>query len=619
MNRVRNTKLVLWLITGLAAAVVLNRLIFGLGITTNLDDATPWGIWIGFKLGLVALAAGGFVVTAIYYIIKREEFHPLVKPAVLIGFLGYISFVSSLIFDLGLPWNIWHMIIYWNPRSPLFEVGWCVMIYTTVLLLEFSPVPLEKYSRYAKARNFLMKYRFILVLLGIMLSTLHQSSLGTLFMIMPFRLYPLWYSHILPVQFFISAIAMGITMVAFAELTVSWLYRRRPQSNLIEKLLSLASWVLVLYFIVKMADIIYSGSFGIIFNGKWESNLFIFEVLTSIIIPAILFLIPQLRKKKLVQWLGPLILVNGIALNRINVAGLAMSDSTGNSYTPMWTEVVLSLGIVSTAALVFLFIIENFHVWDGLLTKTEKNFTNSYPHLYTLNGWKGIPDNLNIRFHSLAFILSFAAGMFLMSGNHLHSGGVDNIKVRRATGIDTLIINGNRDDQFVIFPHQAHIERLGKDKCNLCHHFKLPDYKLNNCSDCHTSMYKPVDFFNHDWHTSVKGGNLKCNECHKAGETRSIQSAKSCDACHQNYKFALGEKATSKYFIPSYTDAMHRMCLTCHEKEQRKPQVKVLNNKRDLLNCSTCHSIQFPNNRKENLNKELNVNVQHFNNVILPK
>jgi Ni/Fe-hydrogenase subunit HybB-like protein len=179
MNRVQNTKLILWLITGFAAAVGITRFIFGLGATTNLSDATPWGLWIGFDvMGGVALAAGGFVLTAIVYIMKRDKFHPLVRPAVLTAFLGYLAVIFGLLFDLGLPWNIWHMMIYWNPHSPLFEVGWCVMLYTTVLLLEFSPVPLESTSRYARVRKFLMKFRFLFVLLGIMLSTLHQSSLG---------------------------------------------------------------------------------------------------------------------------------------------------------------------------------------------------------------------------------------------------------------------------------------------------------------------------------------------------------------------------------------------------------------------------------------------------------
>jgi Ni/Fe-hydrogenase subunit HybB-like protein len=365
MNRVKNAKLVLWLITGFAAAVALNRFVFGLGVTTNLNDKTPWGFWIGFDvMGGVALAAGGFVITAIFYIMKREEFHPLVKPAVLTAFLGYLAVIFGLLVDLGLPWNIWHMIIYWNPHSPLFEVGWCVMLYTSVLLLEFSPVPLEKFSRYAKVRNFLMKFRFVFVLLGIMLSTLHQSSLGSLFLIMPFKLFPLWYSNILPVQFFISAVALGLMMVALESLVSHWLYRRKPETDLVGKLCKAAVWVLTIYFLVKIIDIAVTDKLVLIFNGSWQSNLFITEVLISTVVPIILFSIPKLRRKSSVQWIGSFMVITGMVLNRLDVGGLVMLGATGDSYTPAWTEITISLGIVAVAALVFLFVIENFHVWE---------------------------------------------------------------------------------------------------------------------------------------------------------------------------------------------------------------------------------------------------------------
>ena len=195
MNRVRNLKFALWMVTGLAAAVATARFLFGLGATTNLTDANPWGLWIGFDvMSGVALAAGGFVITATVYIFKLERFHAIVRPAVLTAFLGYAAVAAGLLFDLGLPWNIWHMIVFWNPHSPLFEVGWCVMLYLTVLSLEFFPVPAEEFSALAKARRLLIKLRLPLVIAGIGLSTLHQSSLGSLFLIMPYRLHPLWYS-----------------------------------------------------------------------------------------------------------------------------------------------------------------------------------------------------------------------------------------------------------------------------------------------------------------------------------------------------------------------------------------------------------------------------------------
>ena len=202
MNRARKLKLALWMAAGLAASVAATRFLFGLGTTTNLSDANPWGVWIGFDvMAGVALAAGGFIIAASVYIFKLDRFHPIVRPAVLTAFLGYVAVAVSLLFDLGLPWNIWHMIVFWNPHSPLFEVGWCVMLYLTVLALEFFPVPAEEFSGLAKVRRFLIKARLPLVIVGIGLSTLHQSSLGSLFLIMPYRLHPLWYSPILPLLF----------------------------------------------------------------------------------------------------------------------------------------------------------------------------------------------------------------------------------------------------------------------------------------------------------------------------------------------------------------------------------------------------------------------------------
>ena len=613
MNRVHNTKFVLWLIAGFAAAVVLNRFIFGLGVTTNLNDRTPWGLWIGFDvMGGVALASGGFVITAIFYIMKREQFYPLVKPAVLTAFLGYLAVIFGLLVDLGLPWNIWHMIIYWNPRSPLFEVGWCVMLYTTVLLLEFSPVPLEKFSRYAKVRNFLMKFRFVFVLLGIMLSTLHQSSLGTLFLIMSFKLYPLWNSNILPVQFFISAIALGLMMVAFESLVSHWLYKRKPESNLVTKLCKAAAWVLAIYFLVKMVDIIVAGKFALIFNGSWQSNLFILEILISTIIPALMFAVPKLCQSSKVQWTGSFMVILGMVLNRIDVGGLVMLGTTGDSYTPAWTEIAVSLGIVSAAALIFLFVIENFHVWD-IKPEEPEALPHTLPSFdYASKTWLGTPDVSGLTKHSLAFIMSFAVGMFLMPGKHLHSDGIDNIRVTRASGIDTLYINGNRDDQFVKFPHQAHISRIGKDKCNTCHHLTLPGYKLNSCWECHTNMYNQVDFFRHEWHTTNKEANLNCNDCHKHGVNRSEQSAKQCNNCHPEYQITGNEKnPIRKYYILSYVDAMHNLCVSCHIAESKK-----LKDKPNLAQCSTCHKSQLPANLTAGLNWK--INLPHFNNVILP-
>jgi len=612
MSRVQRTKLILWFVTGFAAAVGVNRFVFGLGVTTNLNDTTPWGLWIGFDvMSGVALAAGGFVMTAIFYIMKREEFHPLVKPAVLTAFLGYLAVILGLLFDLGLPWNIWHMIVFWNPHSPLFEVGWCVMIYTTVLLLEFSPVPLEKYSRYAKIRNFLMKFRFAFVLLGIMLSTLHQSSLGSLFLVMPFKLHPLWYSNILPVQFFISAAALGLMMVAFESLVTHWLYRRKTESILIARLGKAAVWVLSVYLIIKLGDIAAAGKFHLIFNGSWESYLFISEILISAIIPITIFSLPKLRNRKGYQVTGSFMVVFGMVFNRINVGGVSMLSTTGDSYFPSWMEITITLGVVSVAVLVFLAVIENFNIWN-VSPKDPESLPHTPPKFdYTSQVWLGNVGIAALTKYSLAFVISFAIGMALMPDDQIHGKGIEKVKVFRASGKDTLLINGNRDASVVLFPHKNHIKLIGEDKCVQCHHLTLPGYLENSCWECHTDMYSTVDFFKHDWHSKEDGANIKCDQCHAVGENRSAATAKQCIECHTDYNFKYTASEVLKYHALSYTDAMHKLCVSCHIVKS-----KDLINRKELSQCSTCHKNDFNKEQEKNLKWE--VSLPNFNSVILP-
>ena len=382
-----------------------------------------------------------------------------------------------------------------------------------------------------------------------------------------------------------------------------------------------------------MIDIIVEDKLAMIFNGSWQSNLFIIEVLISTVIPAVLFAVPKLSKNSKVQWTGSIMVIAGVVLNRIDVGGLAMLGATGDSYTPMWTEIFISLGIISAAALVFLFAIEHFNVWD-IQPKEPDALPHTLPTFdYSSKVWLGTPDVSSSTTHSLAFVLSFAVGMFLMPGSRLHSKGIDKITVSRATGIDTLIINGNKDDQFVKFPHQAHISWIrtqssmfGKDSCAVCHHLSLPGAKLNGCWECHSSMYTKVDFFNHNWHTSSSGANLNCKDCHKPGLTRSSQSAKKCTNCHPAYNFAGNNSMISKlentispgklssannYYILSYTDAMHNLCVSCHITESKK-----LKDKPHLAECTTCHKTQLPENLTPGLTWK--INIPHFNNVILP-
>jgi Ni/Fe-hydrogenase subunit HybB-like protein len=598
MNRVQNTKTVLWTLTGLAAAVGVTRFIFGLGSTTNLSDATPWGLWIGFDvMGGVALAGGGFVLTAFFYVFKLEKYHSLTRPAVLTAFLGYLAVIFGLLFDVGLPWNLWHMMIYWNLHSPLFEVGWCVMLYTAVLLLEFLPVPLEATGRYAKVRDFLVRFKLPLVLLGIMLSTLHQSSLGSLFLIMPYKLHDLWYSPTLPVQFFISAVALGLMMVSLESLVSHWLYRRKPATDLVAGLAKAAVWVLAVYLVVKIGEIVLAGEFPLIFSGSWESNLFLLEVAVSIIVPMVLFSIPHVRRSPAGQWIGSFLVVFGIVFNRLNVGGVTMIEATGEFYVPSWMEIVISLGVVSTAGLAFLFAVEKLNIWESRPQDPEAAPHSQPAFDYSSRVWLGSPAAAARTKYSLAFVLAFALGFSMMPYSKVEGKGIERIKPQKARGGEVLFVDGNRDGFGTNFKHDMHIKLLGeKESCVKCHHMNMPRDRQSGCWECHDSMYAQADTFNHDWHSGPEGANIGCNDCHREDEERTKETAKKCADCHADLFADADGKATvfESHIAPSYVDAMHRQCIDCHRDRAALDPAKER-----LTLCPTCHGGMSSDHLKE--------------------
>ncbi len=585
MDRVKIFKLILWIVTGLGVSAAIARFAFGLGVSTNLSDVTPWGFWIGFDVvSGVALAAGGFVITATVYIMRREEFHPIVKPAVLTAFLGYVAVIVGLMFDLGLPWNIWHPVVQWQHHSALFEVAWCVMLYTTVLALEFSPVPLEETSKYAKIRSFLMRYRLVFVILGIMLSTLHQSSLGSLFLIMPFKLHPLWYTPILPVMFFISAIALGLMMVTFESLFTSWLYKKKTETDLLAKLGKAAIWVIGIYALVRFIDLGARGDLSYIFAGSFESIMFIIEVSMVIIIPLIILSIPRARNSSTGLWSASLLVVLGIVFNRINVAGVMMTSVTGSRYVPSLSEILISASVVSAAALAFFFAVEHFKVWEHKPIDPEKKVDQKPEFDRASNSWLGRPEVAARVKYSMAFILALAVGLMFWPFDRLESRGIEDTPVVKARGGEKLIINGNRNFDLVLFKHKMHEDTLGgQQSCVKCHHMNIPGDKESGCWQCHSDMNKYTDAFRHDWHASPTGANLGCVKCHEPDQPKMASTASDCKECHKDLVPAGATIKVEDYMAPGYVDAMHGSCVECHK--ETAPKV----NRPELANCTTCH------------------------------
>jgi Ni/Fe-hydrogenase subunit HybB-like protein len=586
MDRVRRLKLALWTIAGLAAAVAISRFLYGLGETTNLSDATPWGLWIGFDvMSGVALAAGGFVLTATVYIFKLEKFHAIVRPAVLTAFLGYAAVVAGLLFDLGLPWNIWHMVVFWNPRSPLFEVGWCVMLYLAVLALEFFPVPAEEFRSLARPRRMLLKLRLPLVITGIALSTLHQSSLGSLFLIMPYHLHPLWYSPLLPVNFFVSAVALGLLMVLFENHVTAYLYRRKAETSLLSGLAGTARWVLVAYLALRIGDLAARGQLGWLRAGGWRTGMFWLELTMVGAAPALLFSVPRLRRSRAGQWGVSAIGILGVVLNRVNVGGVIHLGRGDSLYLPAWTELVISAGVVAGAALAFLFFIERFRVWEQRPADPEADPVR-LPELDRIDAtWLGAPGVAARTVYSLAFILAAAIGFAILSPETAAaSRGVRPAPARHARGGEVLWIDGNLDGYGVSFRHEEHQKRTGgKSACARCHHMNLPRDRDTGCHECHSDMYLPADAFRHDWHASLAGAGLACYECHRKGEVRSAATAKGCGDCHKDLVPAAAVISVKQYQAVGYAHAMHRLCVGCHAAAAREKQ------KPELARCAWCH------------------------------
>ncbi len=586
MNRVIRLKTILWTLTGLGFAVGIARFIWGLGAATNLTDATPWGLWIGFDvMSGVALAAGGFIITATVYIFKLEKFHGIVRPAVLTAFLGYVAVAVGLLFDLGLPWHIWHMLIFWNPHSPLFEVGWCVMLYLTVLSLEFFPVPAEEFSALAKIRRFLIKLRLPLVIAGIALSTLHQSSLGSLFLIMPYHLHPLWYSPILPVMFFISAIGLGLMMVTFESLFTGYHYRREPETELLGKLLAAGRWALLIYIIVRFADLAVRGQLSHLGGSEWQVWMFWFEIGIMAIIPMVLTFIDKVRKTLSGQWIIAIMGVVGVVLNRINTGGLVHINRGEQLYLPSWMEIAISAAVVSFAALVFLFFVERFKVWENRPADPQAD-PSTLPEFERVSfTWLGAPLAAARIRYSLAFVLAAAVGFMFLTGEPVESRGVERVKTNRARGGDTLWVDGNLDGYGVAFKHEMHERVLGGDSsCVRCHHMNLPGDRNTGCCQCHRSMYLPSDAFKHDWHSSPDGGNIACYECHERGKAKSDSSlAKQCGDCHTDLFPPNATIEIRNYQADAYAEAMHGLCIECHA------EYAGMNQNPDFARCATCH------------------------------
>ncbi len=354
---------VFWFLMAAGAYATFVRFYYGLGASTNLSDQFPWGIWIGFDILCgVGLAAGGFTLAAIVHIFNIKSFHPIVRPAILTAFLGYVLVVVALMFDLGHPYRIWHPLIMWNPRSVMFEVGWCVTLYTTVLFLEFLPAVLERF-KLRKAHAVMKSVMLPIIIAGVILSTLHQSSLDSLFLIFPNKMHPLWYTSLLPVLFYISAIATGLAMTIFESWHSSKAFGRQLEYSLICKLSRVLAVVISVYMVVRFLDLFHRGALSTLNQPGMERWLFGLEVVLMAV-PMLMFFRERTRENPHSVYLGAVLFLLGFVANRLNMSTTALEASSGVKYFPKWTELAVTLAIIAAGFAIFRFAVHYLPIFE---------------------------------------------------------------------------------------------------------------------------------------------------------------------------------------------------------------------------------------------------------------
>jgi Ni/Fe-hydrogenase subunit HybB-like protein len=350
------------MLVGLVATY--RRVFYGLGGSTNLSDRFPWGLWIAFDILCgVGLAAGGFTLVAIVHIFNVERYKPILRPAILTAFLGYSLVVVALLFDLGRPDRLWHPMVMWNPHSAMFEVAWCVMLYTTVLFLEFIPVVLEKFG-WHKPLAWIHSISVPLMIAGVLLSTLHQSSLGTLFLIVPEKMYPLWYTPLLPLLFYISAIAVGLAMTIFESWHSSRAFGRALELPLLASMGRVLAVLLSVYLWVRFLDLSHRNALVLLTRNRTETWLFLLEI-ALLGVPVVLLFQRSIRMNPGALYAAAVMVIFGFIANRLNVGITALEAGSGTYYVPRWSEIAITLAIVAAGFAIFRIVAEYFPVFEA--------------------------------------------------------------------------------------------------------------------------------------------------------------------------------------------------------------------------------------------------------------
>ncbi len=366
--------LVLW---GLGTVAGLYRFTHGLGAATAMNDGYPWGLWIAFDVVVgTGLASGGYAMAILVYVFNKGRYHPLVRPALVTSLLGYSIAGVAVTFDLGRFWNMWRIpvsVLDWNGSSVLLEVALCIMAYTGVLFLEISPALLERWSetgrpeRAALARAWLPRIDRampFIVALGLVLPTMHQSSLGSLLLVAGTKLHPLWHTGLLPLLFLLTTLGMGYAIIYFESIFTSVAFRRPLETKLLSRLGLLVGATLVAFVLVRFGGLMAAGRLGLTLRSGMYSFFFWGETLLFLA-AAFLFRQQAVRASAAGQLQAALLTLFGASLYRMDAFLTGFNPGRNWVYFPSLPELLVTLGMIATETVVYVWIVRKYPILAG--------------------------------------------------------------------------------------------------------------------------------------------------------------------------------------------------------------------------------------------------------------